>query len=118
MISKYCVIASSLGFEQKHCNSCKNNQFYLIDRMNYSFPLICDDNCNMIVLNSKALHLLSFVDEIYDLGINSIRLDFTIESKEETYNITSAYIDKINKKDSKLNIKDVTYGYYLDNEKN
>ena len=86
--------------------------------MNYSFPLICDDNCNMIVLNSKALHLLSFVDEIYDLGINSIRLDFTIESKEETYNITSAYIDKINKKDSKLNIKDVTYGYYLDNEKN
>ena len=52
------------------------------------------------------------------MGITSIRLDFSVETPDEVYEITKAYLDKINYNDYDLNLSDVTFGYFLDIEKN
>ena len=54
--------------------------------------------------------------EIFQMGITSIRLDFSIENPEEVYNITKAYLDMMTYQEYDLELHDVTYGYYLDNE--
>ncbi len=78
MISKYCPIAKTYK-TKKDCHLCEMNQYYLQDRMGYKLPLINDGNCNMRILNSKALHLIEHIEELKSAKINTLRLDFTIE---------------------------------------
>ena len=116
MITKHCFISKEYGFENKHCGACKNKKLALLDRMNYSFPITTDSDCNVTIYNSKAIHLIDHIHEIFQMGITSIRLDFSIENPEEVYNITKAYLDMMTYQEYDLELHDVTYGYYLDNE--
>ena len=118
MITKYCFISNEYGFSKTHCGACKNKNLALLDRMNYIFPITTDNNCNVTIYNSKATHLISYLDEIYDMGINSLRLDFSIENPQEVYDITKAYLDMIKYHDYDLSLNDVTYAYFLDSTKN
>ena len=86
--------------------------------MNYTFPITTDLDCNVTIYNSKAVHLIQYINDIYASCITSIRLDFSIENPDEVYEITKAYIDMKNFGDYYLNLNDVTYGYYLDNDNN
>ena len=118
MIMKHCFIAKEHGFERKNCGACKGKTISLLDRYNYEFPVTTDEDCNVTIYNSKAVNLIDYVDEILANGISSIRLDFTIENKDEVYNITKAFLDKINTGYYDLDYYDFTFGYYLDNTKN
>ena len=70
------------------------------------------------IYNSKAVHLIEYIQDIYQMGITSIRLDFSVENPDEVYEITKAYLDKLTYNDYELNLSDVTFGYFLDIEKN
>ena len=118
MITKHCFLAKEFGYEGKNCGACRNRKLALLDRMNYVFPITTDYDCNVTIYNSKALHLIEYISNIYDMGITSIRLDFSVETPDEVYEITKAYLDKINYNDYDLNLSDVTFGYFLDIEKN
>lgn len=118
MITKYCFISKEYGFDKKFCGACKNKNLSLLDRMHYTFPITTDADCNVIIYNSKAVHLIEYIDDIFSMGVNSIRLDFSIENPQEVYEITKAYLDMMTYHDYKLNLTNVTYGYYLDTEKN
>lgn len=118
MVMKHCFISKEYGFEKKYCGACRNKNLSLLDRMNYSFPITTDLDCNVTIYNSKAVHLIQYVEEIYQMGVSSIRLDFSIENPQEVYDITKAYLDMIKFYDYELYLPDVTYGYYLDTEKN
>ena len=116
MITKHCFISKEYGFNSKHCGACKNKKLALLDRMHYTFPITTDNDCNVTIYNSKAVHLIEYLDDIFESGISSVRLDFSIENPQEVYDITKAYLDMIVYHDYNLNLNDVTYGYYLDNE--
>ena len=116
MITKHCFISKEYGFNSKHCGACKNKKLALLDRMHYTFPLTTDNDCNVTIYNSKAIHLIEYLDDIFESGISSVRLDFSVENPQEVYDITKAYLDMIIYHDYNLNLNDVTYGYYLDNE--
>ena len=116
MIMKHCFIAKEYGFSGKHCGACKNKKLALLDRMHYTFPITTDSDCNVTIYNSKAIHLIEYIDDIFESGISSIRLDFSVENPQEVYEITKAYLDMMIYHDYNLNLNDVTYGYYLDNE--
>lgn len=118
MIMKHCFIAKEYGFENKNCQTCKHKTFSLLDRFNYEFPITTDDNCNVTIYNSKAVNLIEYIDNIYEVGINSIRLDFSCESPQEVNEITKAFLDKINNDYYELSNNDYTYGYYLEDNKN
>ncbi len=87
MISKYCPITTHVGNQKDHCQICHHNQYYLEDRIGMRFPLKDDGNCNIRLLHAKPLFLLDEIPALLQLGVSTIRLDFTIESKAETKQI-------------------------------
>ncbi len=112
MITKHCMIAKELGFERKHCNSCKHHQYSLMDRMNYQFPLLTDEDCNVTIYNSKAVHLIDELDNLFKMGIDVARLDFSIESPNEVKEITQLYLNAISHQPILKNLVGVTYGHF------
>ena len=110
---KHCLINKFYKCDKLNCGICGRSQFYLRDSMNFDFPLIRSNNCNLVLLNSKRLYLLKYLQEIKSLGINNILLDFTVESREETKDILNEYINVINGGKEKLSIDGFTYGHYL-----
>lgn len=118
MIMKHCLINKSLGLDNKGCGKCKDNDYYLLDRMDYEFPLINDGNCNLKLLNSKRLHLVNQVKELFDLGVNNLLVDISIEDDYEA--IIEEYVKAMDAYISGLTFiedykpSDVTYGHYKD----
>jgi len=112
MIMKHCLINKKLGLNNKGCNKCLEQQYYLKDRLGFKFPLIKAQNCNLKLLNSKIVNLINNLDEIKQNGVNGILLDFTIENELKVKNVLSAYIKKLNGENIKLTINDVTYGHF------
>lgn len=76
----------------------------LIDRKNFSFPTLLEDDY-VKILNSKKLHLIDYVDRLKELNISRI-IDFTIESAEEVKDVLDIYLLNINKR-----LEDVTVGH-------
>lgn len=87
MISKSCPIGTIFNNKNIKCDRCKKQQFYLKDRMNAKFPLICDSNCNTRVLDYRKLYLIDIINELNKRNIYNFYLNFTLESKEETKEI-------------------------------
>ncbi len=114
MITKHCFIAKEKGFERKNCMSCHKNTYQLLDRMGYKFDIMTDEDCNVTILNSKTLHLIDYLNQIKEIGLSAIRLDFTTEGSNTIKEIVQAYIDKLNDNQYNLELYDVTYGYFLD----
>jgi len=78
MITKHCLINKSEGLSKKGCRLCYQKQYYLQDE-NDKYPLIDDGNCNLKILKTKPIDLINRIDEIKEIGISSILLDFSIE---------------------------------------
>lgn len=112
MIMKHCLINKKLNCETMGCNKCLEKQYYLKDRLGFNFPLVKNQGCGLKLLNSKVLNLINDIDEIKENGVKGILLDFTIENEEEVKTVLEAYINKLNNKSFKLDIKEVTYGHY------
>lgn len=108
MITKHCPINAGLNINKENCRQCQMHQFYLKDRMGAMLPLQKDSMCNMQILNSKRIHLLKYLDELKDFGVNNLRLDFTIEDEEEVLSISKAYKEN----NQYYSLDDFTYGYY------
>lgn len=94
MVSRYCAIGSIPGgkCEDKACTRpCRERNFGLKDRMNYTFPLEVDQFCRMHVYNPKELCVLSHVNKFWDLGINSLRIEGQRYAPEAVYQVTKSY---------------------------
>jgi putative protease len=88
MFTKYCPLK-----KMDQCGSCKTKQYVLKDEHG-SFPIISHEDCSTTILNGKILNLL---DELQTIrGIEAFRLNFTIESKEETVKIINKAFGKLN----------------------
>ena len=110
MILKHCPINKALGYQNLHCRACYEKQYYLKDRLGYRFPLIDDGNCHLRVLNSKRVHLLSYLSTLKEIGIKNILLDFTIE--QDIKEIIVAYQQNWNQKPYELELDEVTIGHF------
>ena len=114
MIMAYCPLNKALGFNKKGCKECLKNQYYLNDRLGYDFPLMRDEECNMKILNSKKLHLIEHLDDIINIGIKNLLLDFSLETEEEMRKVIGMYFDRLNGKVINEEIEKVTYGHFLE----
>ncbi len=92
------------------CGKCKDQQYYLRDDV-ASFPLISHDDCTTTILNSKTLNLIDDLEKIS--FVNVYRLQFTIESKEETQRIINQYKNRLNgDKTNYFNERENTRGHF------
>ena len=75
------------------CSICKRSSYELKDE-NGTFPIISHDDCTTTILNGKTLNLL---DELQNIkGIESFRLNFTVESKEQVVKTINKALSKFN----------------------
>ena len=94
MISEHCVVGSILG-NKTSCTNCKNAcsgiEAGLKDRMNLVFPLQMDNNCRMLVYNSKPLNLYQDLKSILNTGVNVIRIEGCKENEHWIKTVTQIY---------------------------
>ena len=69
---------------------CDSGTFSLIDRKNEVFPLVAT-KCGNVVYNTKPIYMADRLDEIKKLGIDSVRLSFTLENYERCCIIIREY---------------------------
>ena len=85
MIFENCAIRRQHGGK---C-SCQNGVTYLTDRRRERFPLLNEFGCRNTLLNSRPLCLR---EDFARLGVQTARLQFTIESPEECVRIARAFL--------------------------
>ena len=68
---------------------CQNGVTYLTDRRRERFPLLNEFGCRNTLLNSRPLCLR---EDFARLGVQTARLQFTIESPEECVRIARAFL--------------------------
>lgn len=109
MHSKYCPLK-----RLNMCGKCKTNKYALKDKF-ASFPITFNDDCTTNIWNSKTLNN---IDEINSLsGVNYFRLVFTTESKKQTKEIISQFIEKLKGNDdsSSFDKQKDTHGHFFSN---
>jgi putative protease len=118
MVSEYCPVG---GVESKFDSSqgcqidCEGTSYGLLDRKGMVEPIETDrDNCRSFIYNSQPLYLLQYLDEIKESGCEQLRLNFTIESKEEVLEMISAYQGKLAEPDKIVStaIQNYTTGHF------
>ena len=106
LFTKYCPLK-----KMNQCGECKKNTYVLKDG-NDTFPILSHNDCTTTILNGRNINLLDELPTIK--GIQSFRLYFTTETKEEVQKIISLAQQKLqgNLIDSVFNQKTDTRGYF------
>lgn len=92
MVSAQCLHESTVGC--KRCKEGEQRMDYLTDRLGKKFYVQTNCNgCYNIIYNGQCLSLLKHAKEICSMKPRNIRLDFTMETGEETNRILTAFID-------------------------
>lgn len=110
MISEYCPIGSTFG-EKSSCSDCNlactRDEFTLIDRMNEKFRVMTDIFCRSYILNPHPLNLIEEKDDLKNLGVNSLRVEFRDESSNEVKKVL-----RMIRGEEKVNTNNYTKGHY------
>ncbi len=97
MTSEYCPVGSVIGgsgAKNKCSGSCCNSGYFLKDRKDIKFPVICDKiDCKSIVLNSNVLFVPDSLNKISGAGIDMVRLNVTDESPDRIANLIIMHRD-------------------------
>ena len=104
MTLKYCPLK-----KYGECGKCNEHSYYLKDEI-AKFP-IYHEGCITHIINDKALNLVDDLDKITPL-IKRIRLDFTIENKDEIIKIVNQFKNSLNGEKNQFDNKLNTRGYF------
>ncbi|MCL2052719.1 MAG: U32 family peptidase [Lachnospiraceae bacterium] len=112
MVSANCIRKTAGECKGKQ-DFCEKDQFsYLTDRYHKQFPVYHGrKQCYNIIYNSVPLSLHDVILGKTLTHINTYRLDFTTETKDETSRILNYFTGIINGKISELPYKDYTTGH-------
>lgn len=94
MIMEHCAVGAAHGGGFPECGMpCRREAFYLKDRMDYRFRLLCDTSCRMSVLNARELCLAEDLPRLAEAGISHVRLMLRERGSREIRQITGIYRD-------------------------
>lgn len=88
LFTKYCPLK-----KMNQCGICKTKRYALKDEHG-TFPILSHEDCTTTILNGKTLNLLDDMQNIK--GVEAFRLNFTVESKDQTANIINTALSKLN----------------------
>ena len=111
MITKYCPMAIvKKCSNNSDCSKCIYSEGYgLKDRKNMTFDLERRGN-KTLIYNSQPLMVAEHLNEIYNIGVNITRLNFT-KKGEEIEDIINIYYDYINNNIDLGSVKDFVRKY-------
>ncbi len=112
MVSVQCLHETTTG-----CHRCKAEgpgKDYLLDRMGKKFYVQRNcKSCYNVILNGQCLSLLRYAEEVKALMPRKLRLDFTIETYEETMEVISAFISGyLKSRHTELSAENLTAGHF------
>lgn len=111
MISEYCPITQYyFGYQNRHCQMCKQGHFALRDRKNEKFDIMVDNKCRMHLLNAHTL----FYDQFKQLPVGGFLIAFTNEDQQQVQMVMDDFMQMIyNQQKSHIRQKiKVTSGYF------
>ena len=124
MITEYCpmgVIVRDCK-KDKRVAKCKESIYALRNSKGDEFRVSQDIFCRSTIYNSNVTCMLDNLYELHEIGINVLRLDFTLENKETVKEVIEAYQEvlsndyklatKATKLYNKLDEKGTTAGHY------
>ena len=124
MITEYCpmgVIVRDCK-KDKRVAKCKESIYALRNSKGDEFRVSQDIFCRSTIYNSNVTCMLDNLYELHEIGINVLRLDFTLEDKETVKEVIEAYQEvlsndyklgtKATKLYNKLDDKGTTAGHY------
>ncbi len=124
MITEYCpmgVIVRDCKKDKK-VSKCKESTYALKDFKDEKYRITQDIFCRSTIYNSKVTCMLDNLYELNEVGINILRLDFTLEDGETVKKVIQAYQEvldndyklgvKATKLYNELDEKGVTAGHY------
>lgn len=97
MVSEYCPIGSTFGGKNtsKACsNECTRSTFILKDRVGQDNTIKTDIFCRSHIFNTVAINLISEMEDVKSMGIESFRVDLIDEGYEESLNVIDAIKNK------------------------
>ncbi|MGL5312767.1 MAG: DUF3656 domain-containing U32 family peptidase [Peptostreptococcaceae bacterium] len=124
MITEYCpmgVIVRDCK-KDKRVAKCKESTYALKDFKEEQYRISQDIFCRSTIYNSKVTCMLDNLYELNEIGINTLRLDFTLEDGKTVKEVIQAYQEvldnnyrlgiKATKLYNELDSKGVTAGHY------
>ncbi|MCI9060907.1 DUF3656 domain-containing U32 family peptidase [Romboutsia sp.] len=124
MITEYCpmgVIVRDCK-KDKRVAKCKESIYALRNSKGDEFRVSQDIFCRSTIYNSNVTCMLDNLYELHEIGINVLRLDFTLEDKETVKEVIEAYQEVLSndyklgtkaiKLYNKLDEKGTTAGHY------
>lgn len=96
MLSEYCVInAVEQDSDKKACGLCRQHSYYLQDRKQRRFPLLCDEQCRMHLLEETAEDHIHKISKLQKQGIHQFFCILTNEDQQESANILAAILKQL-----------------------
>ncbi|MGL5347673.1 MAG: DUF3656 domain-containing U32 family peptidase [Peptostreptococcaceae bacterium] len=124
MVTEYCPMGVVVRDckKDKRVAKCKESTYALKDFKDEQYRLSQDIFCRTTIYNSKVTCMLDNLYELNEIGINTLRLDFTLEDGQIVKEVIEAYKEvldnnyrlgiKATKLYNNLDSKGVTAGHY------
>lgn len=95
MLTEYCAMGVLIKdcHKDRRCSECARSDYILKDNENREFRLFQDIFCRTEIRNHLTLDLRENIKEIFELGIDRVRLDFTYENSDMVYSILKECIN-------------------------
>ena len=95
MLTEYCAmgVLTMDCHKDRRCSECARSDYILKDNENREFRLFQDIFCRTEIRNHLTLDLRENIKEIFELGIDRVRLDFTYENSDMVYSILKECIN-------------------------
>lgn len=114
MLTEYCAmgVLTKDCHKDRRCAECARSDYILKDMENREFRLFQDIFCRTEIRNHITLDLRENINEIFELGVDRVRLDFTYENSDMVYRILKECVEYL-KYSKKFNYKNVFKGHYI-----
>lgn len=114
MLTEYCAmgVLTKDCHKDRRCAECARSDYILKDMENREFRLFQDIFCRTEIRNHITLDLRENINEIFELGVDRVRLDFTYADSDMVYRILKECVEYL-KYSKKFNYKNVFKGHYI-----
>ncbi|MGE5380267.1 MAG: DUF3656 domain-containing U32 family peptidase [Methylocystaceae bacterium] len=100
MTSRFCLLGYTA--DKNSCQRCPRpciqDEYQLVDRKGYQFPIKTDTYGRFQLFNSRTLCVIEEIPELVRNGIGSVRLQLSLAAPEAVYEITQIYRQVLNRK--------------------
>lgn len=88
MAMQHCVIS-----DNKNCNRCRNERYFLCDVKGNRYPIVTDLQCNNYVLSQ--LYRQADIASLHAAGVRHYRIELLDEDAAESRNVIKTYLKQI-----------------------